>query len=109
MSAEVHVGDVGTEFRAQVKDQDGAVVDVSSAIVRQLKFRKPDGTVIVRAALSGSASDPAKTGALGWMYYIGVLGDVTLAGVWVQQGYVEIGIGKWHSDEFEFTVYPTLS
>ena len=109
MSAEVHVGDVGTEFRAQVKDQDGVEVDLSAATVRTLKFRKANGAVITRSALPGTLDDPAKTAALGWMYYVSVNGDLDVEGGWVQQGYVAVGGGTWHSDEFGFTVYPVLS
>jgi hypothetical protein len=108
MSAEVHVGDVGTEFRVQV-NQEGAEVDLLLATVKQLKFRKPDGTVLAKTAVAGTVDDPAKTAALGWMYYLSAVGDLDLGGGWIQQGYVEIGTGKWHTDEFEFTVYPALS
>lgn len=107
MSAEVHVGDIGTEFRAQVRDETGGTVDVSAAAVRKLKFLKPDGALLVVDAQPG-CTDVAKTAALGWMSYLSVAGDLNAEGEWIQQGYVEVG-GKWHSDEFRFTVHRVLS
>lgn len=99
MSAQVHVGDIGTVFEATIKDQDGAVVDVSTAAVRQLLFKKPDGTVVPKTATLVTSGVDGKV-----KYVTGVAGDIDQPGEWFLEGYVEIGSGKWHSDVLAFTV-----
>jgi hypothetical protein len=45
----VHVGDVGVVIRLTVYE-DGVVKNLSSALTRQIKIRKPNGTVLTRTA-----------------------------------------------------------
>lgn len=101
MAAEIHVGDVGTVFEATVKDEASVIVDISSATVRRLKFRTPDGRLLTKDAVL------VNTGTDGKMKYTSVAGDLDVAGLWRVQGYVEIGTGKWHTDVHEFDVHPT--
>ena len=98
MSAKVHVGDVGTVFLATIKDQDGVVVDVSTAAVRQMRFKKPDGTLLTKTAVL------VTDGTNGQVKYTAIVGDIDQAGEWFTDGYVEIGSGKWSSDVETFTV-----
>jgi len=98
MSAQVHVGDIGTVFQATVKDQDGAVVDISTASVKTLFFRKPNGTVLAKAAVF------VATGTDGQMKYVSIAGDLDQSGNWSLQGYVVIGAGQWHTDTATFFV-----
>lgn len=103
MPAEIHVGDVGTEFIATIRDELGGLVDPSLASTRQMRFKKPDGTIVTKpAALVTDGSD-------GKMKYISVTNDLDTAGSWQVQGYVEIGSGKWSSDVHRFRVYANLS
>lgn len=103
MASEVRKSDIGTIFRATLTDQDGTVVDISAASTKQLKFRKPDGTVLEKAAtLTTDGTD-------GKMQYATISGDLNLAGQWKVQGYVVIGSGTWHTDEYVFTVHTNLS
>lgn len=103
MAAEIHVGDVGTVFEATVLDEDGAVVDISAATLRQLLFRKADQTVVTQTAvLSGAGTD-------GKMRYVTVVDDLDVSGLWTVQGYVEMSAGKWHSDLRTFQVYRNLA
>lgn len=92
MTAAVHIGDVGTRFIATVVDETGAVVDVSTATVKIFRFRKPNGTVIDRAA--GFLTN----GLDGKLTYASIVGDLDLVGTWNFQVYVELPTGKWHSD-----------
>ena len=102
MPAEVHLNDIGTEFRATLKDQDGVVVDISTASTRTMKFRKPTGVTVTKtAALFGTGTD-------GKMKYLSITGDLDVLGEWRVQGFVAIGAGSWHTDEYRFTVHPTL-
>lgn len=48
-TAEVHVGDIGTEYRVKVTDA-GAVFDPSAATVKKLIFARPQGDVVERDA-----------------------------------------------------------
>lgn len=102
MAAEIHVGDVGTAFLATVKDQDSAVVDISTATTKQLIFKKPGGTVVARAATF------VTTGADGQMQYVSVADDLDQPGNWQVEGYVVLPAGSWHTDVHRFTVKPNL-
>lgn len=102
MPSEVHVGDIGTEFEATIRDETQDIVDISSASVKQMRFKKPDGTVVTKVAtLRTDGSD-------GKMKYASEVDDLDVAGGWQVQGYVEIGSGKWSSDVHRFRVYANL-
>lgn len=100
--AEIHVGDIGTAFRATVKDEDGAIVNIASAASMLMWFQKPDGTVVSRTA------SLVNDGVDGLMQYITQAGDLDQAGSWKSQGVVDIGGGRWHSDISKFKVYANL-
>jgi hypothetical protein len=99
---EIHQNDIGVQFLATVKD-GSAVVDISTASVKQLIFKKPSNTVV---AQSGTFST---NGTDGKMYYISVSGDLDECGTWSLQGYVDINSGKWHTDIHKFQVHRNLS
>ncbi len=70
----LHVGDTGTELRNVVKDQDGNIVDLTSATAVYMVFTKPDLTVAqVTGFVSGGGSD-------------GIVRYLTLAGTLDQEG-----------------------
>lgn len=96
--ANVHVGDVGTVFRLTFKDQDGVVVDISSASVKQVVFTKPTGAKLACVATFTTS------GVDGAAQYASISGDIDLAGTWSMDGYVELPAGKWHSDKVSFEV-----
>lgn len=99
---EVHVDDVGTRFELTLEDGDGNAVDISSASRLELVFRRPDGTTITRTAtLSGSGAD-------GKLYYDSVAGDITIAGQWSVQPYVEITGFAGHGAKRVFQVLKNL-
>jgi hypothetical protein len=104
MSADLHVGDVDTNFIAIVKDQDAGYINISAATVRKLIFRKPNGTVVEKVATqlsSYSGTNAAVTAAVAAsaaMRYTTLAGDLDVEGEWLIQGYVEVGAGKWHTD-----------
>lgn len=102
MSAEIHVGDVGTVFQATIKDEAGAVVDVSTASTLELVFNKPDETPVVKTAVHVS------DGVDGQIKYISIAADIDQAGSWRVQGYAEIGTAVFHSDVHVFKVHPNL-
>lgn len=103
MGATNHVGDIGTPFIATVRDQAGAIVDISTATTKQLVFKKPDGTVVPKAASF------VATGADGQMQYVTLANDLDAAGSWQVQGYVVLAGGTWHTDVHRFIVSPNLT
>jgi hypothetical protein len=109
MAAEIHVGDIGTEIRVQVTDEDGSVVDVSAAATRTLTLLPPGAAaVVVKTATAGSIQDPSKTGVLGWMHYTTVADDLDTPGWWTVQAYVDLGSWQGHTAMEKFQVKATL-
>lgn len=102
MSAEIHVGDVGTIFEATVKDEDGAIVNISAATTLHMVFRRPNRHAVTKAAtLSSSGVD-------GKMRYVAQVDDLDAAGLWSLQGFVVLPDGAWHSDKTSFVVHANL-
>lgn len=102
MSATVHVDDIGTVFKATIKDEDGVVVDVSGASTMGLVFNQPDGTPVYKTAVH------ATDGTDGVIQYTTVAGDIDQAGNWRVQGYVAIATSEFHSDVHAFRVHSNL-
>ncbi len=101
---EIHKGDIGTAFRATLKDQNNDVQDVSTATTLKLKFRKPNnGDVIEKtAALYTDGTD-------GVIQYVTISADdLDETGIWSIQAYVIIGGATHHSDVDTFRVEPNL-
>jgi hypothetical protein len=98
MSNQVHVNDIGTEFRIQIVD-DETIVDLSTASILNILFRKPSGLLLtVGAELYTDGTD-------GIIYYNAVSGDLDEAGIYKIQGYVEIGSGAFYSSIGSFKVH----
>lgn len=103
MPSEIHVSDVGTAFTITVKDEDDAVVDISSASTLQIIFKKPDGSTLVKTAtLSGDGTD-------GKMEYTTVSGDLDDDGTWEIQGFVDLGSTSFYTNISTFKVYRNLT
>lgn len=101
MIGEIHVDDIGTPFRATIKDENDEVVDVSTASVTFI-FKKPNGTTVNK---TGSfVSD----GTNGQVQYVTVDGDLNIHGRWELQAFVDFGSTEWYSDIYKFTVYKNL-
>ena len=98
---EIHVGDIGTAFEITLKDCD-VVVDVSTATVKQIIFKKPDKTVITKTA------DFKTDGTDGIIHYLTILDDLDLKGTWYVQAKVTLPTGTWSSDTSKFKVYANL-
>lgn len=101
MADEIHIGDT-TEFRIQVLD-DGNIVDLSTADVINIIFRKPpdDEIFTVQAELYTDGTD-------GIIKYIAQDGDIDRAGIYKIQGYVEVGSGKYSTSIGQFRVHCNL-
>ena len=101
MSDEIHVEDVGTEFRILITEE-GTAVDLSTATLLQIIFRKPDSTTLEVDA------DYYTDGTDGLIKYNVVDGDIDQAGQWRIQAYVEVGSAKYCSSTGTFKVLCNL-
>lgn len=102
--AQIHVGDT-PRFRAWIKDEDGDAVDISSAVTKQIKLKKPRGAIRTVAKNAEFITD----GNDGGLYYDAVTADMDVEGNWQSQGYVKLASGKeYHSNIEIFTVYSNL-
>lgn len=101
MSDEIHLNDIGTEFRILIKDGD-EIVDLSTATIINIIFRKPNGDVnTVEAVLYTDGTD-------GLIKYNAILGDLDQSGVYKIQAYVEVGSGNYSSSIGQFRVHCNL-
>jgi len=96
----IHVGDCPT-WRDVIKDQDGVIVDISTATIKMV-FRKPSGAAVLKTAvLTGDGTD-------GEMEYTALTTDLDQAGQWQRQSKVQIGTDVWRTVKDRFWVYEAL-
>ena len=102
---EIHVGDVGTVIKALIKDQDNAVVNISTATTKTLYLRKPDGTA---KTFAGTFTTDGSDGYI--QYTLAATTDIDVEGPWVRQWYFAFSGNstEFWSDKAPFTVYPNL-
>lgn len=100
---EIYVGDVGTEVKIQIRDKNKVPLDVSGSLARKILLVKPDGVVVSKIA-QVSAGD-----GVGFIKYVLDVGDIDMEGVWEIQGWVQIGIGQWHTKTDSFRVLRGLN
>ena len=97
----IHVGDCPT-FRFRILDQDGSVVDISTATI-EMVFREPDGSPNKQTAtLTGDGTD-------GRMEYKADTNFLDQDGEWQRQPKVTIGSDVFRSDKVNFRVWPALA
>jgi hypothetical protein len=102
MSADIHVGDVGTVFEANLVDENGIAVDLSTATTKTLSFRKPDGSTVLKVGTTSAT--------VGRLEYAAIAGDLDQAGQWrVQADVIIPGVGEWHSDQTIFDLLRNLT
>jgi len=101
-AGEIHMNDIGTQFRLTYKDQDSNAIDISSATVNQIMFQRPDATTFSKnMGFLTNGTDGIAT-------YTTVSGDLNFPGIWAFQGYVGMPSGTWFSDITRFTVYENI-
>lgn len=102
MSAnEIHEDDIGTAFTITVQD-DTAVVNISAATTKQIKFKKPGKDVVTKDGVF------VTDGTDGQLRYVSVAGDLDEAGKWYIQVYLVLTNWTGHSDQGDFMVYSNL-
>lgn len=98
---EIHQGDVGTTFLAEVEDE-GRSVDVSHAGIL-IVFQKPDSSLVVRPG------EFVTDGVDGQVRYVTQGGDLDQSGEWRLQVRLEFAdLTRFSSDWKQFTVHPNL-
>jgi hypothetical protein len=103
MASEIHVNDIGTRFLCTVKDS-GVVVDLSSASLLQINFRKPDDEIITRTGATLTDGSVVS----GVMYYDTLAGDLDEAGSYKLQGKVTLSAGTYYTNIHTFKVHCNL-
>jgi hypothetical protein len=98
MSDEVHVNDIGTEFRITLTEE-GTAVDISAATSLQILIRKPSDTLLELEA------DLYTDGTDGVITYTSVDGDLDEVGTHKIQGKIEIDGGVFYSSIGSFKVH----
>lgn len=83
----IHIGQT-VIFRFQAKDEDGTVLDISSAFALEIFFRDPCGLAITKTATITNAP-----GTDGRYQYKTLTADLNLEGAWKAQGHVEFTAG----------------
>lgn len=103
-AGEIHLGDIGTEFRVTIKDQNGDAKNIATASTKTFKFKKPDDTVVTKTA---TFYTDGSDGILTWSTT--AVGDLDQLGIWNLQAYIVQGGSTNHSDITDFTVWPNIS
>jgi hypothetical protein len=102
MSQQIHVGDVGTEFRILVKDE-GVAMDLSGVSSMTVKFRTQTNTVKTKTPVF------VNSGIDGLIKYVSEAGFLSEKGQWDLQVYIELpGGSRWSTDIVNFHVHPNI-
>ena len=101
MACEIHLNDIGTEFRITIIDCASAAIDISSATSLNMIFKKPSGTTVTQTATAYDATN-------GILTYTTVDGDLTEIGTWKIQAQVVATNGTWKSEFKSFKVHRNL-
>ena len=100
--ANPHVGDIGTAFGVEITE-DGSAVDVSGATTKTIKLRPPTGATQEKTA---SFRTDGTDGIIEWATTLAT--DLSIAGRWSIQGYIESPTWSGHTEIDHFTVEPNL-
>lgn len=99
--ADVRLNDIGTAFTATIRDESGVVVNIAGGTF-QMRFRKPDATVVDKTAtLVTDGSD-------GKIQYVSISGDIDQSGEWRVQGVVTLSGSTFRSTIKRFNVGKNL-
>lgn len=85
MNVNIQAGDYGTVIRRRFLDVDRNPINISTATLKTVTFRAPDGTVFTRNMAFTT------TGADGYVQYTTVSGDINIPGAWQRQFRVVYG------------------
>lgn len=98
----VHKGDVGTTFRARVKDGAYAV-DLTGATTLEFVFKAPSAAL---KTFTGSVSGDAKFGKFEYITLLDT--DLDEVGTWQWQPHIVLPSGEWRGEVRTFDVLANL-
>jgi len=113
-NAEIHKNDVGTEFIVTIldftEDNNGEIVDISTATAKQIIFLKPDGVTKITnpAVFTSIASGGTADGTDGKLSYFSVSGDLDAIGQYKIQATITTPGGYWSTTISKFKVVDNL-
>jgi len=101
----IQVDNVGTRFVFTIRDQSGAIKDVSSATVQKARFKASPNVAAFERATTFLTD-----GTDGKLIYVTVAGDLPTAGpCWQRQAFVDLpGEGQFYSEIKDFPVKANL-
>lgn len=103
MTCGIHQDDIGTQIRIQISDCNDIAIDISTSNLKQIIFKKPNGTLLTKTA------DFLTDGTDGIIYCIISSGDLDIVGTWKVQAIISFGAYTFHSDFESFRVYRNIS
>lgn len=103
-SGEIHVGDIGTALIVTFHNDDASIKDISEATLLNIILRDSNNNVTTfMASLVNTGTDGLA------QYTTSSASDLSVAGFWYLQGYVEINASHHNSNIVKFQVFPNLS
>ncbi len=99
---EIHEGDIGTTLKVVMRN-GAAIVDISGATTKNIKLKKPGGTVVTKA---GVFTTDGTDGLLQYVTLSGDLDESSLTIQWEIQAHIITATGEWHSNIKKFSVFP---
>jgi len=99
MSAQAHVGDTGTILQYTVTTDGTTPLDISSATLKEVHFRGPNGEGSILTASFGT------DGTDGILQVTTVATTWPVSGDWTEQVRIILPGGEWYSTEVSRTVY----
>ena len=97
INTDVHLNDEGTRFLITIKEGSDPV-DISSATIKELKFKRKDGTgFTVDAGFDTDGTD-------GVLEYITLPDEINQIGKWSVQPYIEMPNWSGHTAKVDFRV-----
>ncbi len=103
MSQPLRYGAVGASITLTAVDQDGAVIDISTAtLASSLYLRSPGGRLLIKTP--GFVTD----GTNGQIYYDTIAGDLNEVGAWQAQFKLTMGSDVLPSEVIPVQVQPNI-
>lgn len=103
MIATVHRNDIGTVLEVTIKDQAGAVVNLTGATLKQIVFHN-----VLCAGPEPKTAVFTTDGTDGKIQYVTVAGDLHPAALCQVQAHVTIPSGSWHSTVMDLLILENL-
>jgi hypothetical protein len=98
----LQVGIVGAQLEVEVLQNCTTALSILTATTKEITVKRPDGTSFTRSALFTT------DGSDGLIYFLTIAGDISLAGTYYIQAYLELPGWQGNSDIQEFEAQDNL-